>query len=131
VKAFFAFLGLIMLAAVAFGFYVKSLDSCSTSELGSVECHKLYLAFGVLFAVALMLALAAAFYAFVPPPTGANESPGKVILDSFVKALIPIVTLVLGYYFGSAQPSTKKAEASKAGHSQSYVAQIQATPIRL
>ena len=54
-KPLFAFIGALLVAGIAFGFYVSGLEPCSRSSLGALECHKLYLAFGVLFAVAIML----------------------------------------------------------------------------
>ena len=101
-KSFFSFLAVLVVAGVGFGFYVSTLQSCGSqgSTLPVMECHKLYMAFGVLFAVALMLALGAAFYALVPPPDE-KDHPGKQIFDTLAKTLLPIVTLVLGYYFGS------------------------------
>ena len=112
-KAFFAFLAAILIAGIGFGFYVSGLEPCSKSTLGGLECHKLYLAFGVLFAVAIMLALGAAFYAFVPANGGAGDPPGKQIFDSFMKTLAPIATLVLGYYFGSTQTTTQSTKDEK------------------
>jgi hypothetical protein len=38
----------------------------------------------------------------IPPPS-TGEHPGKQIFDTLAKTLLPVVTLVLGYYFGSAQ----------------------------
>ena len=109
-KPFFSFLAVLVALCVAFGFYVASLKSCSATDnaLPGLECHKLYLAFGVLFAVAIMLALGAAFYALIAPPT-TGDHPGKQIFDTLSKSLVPVITLVLGYYFGSAQVSAKSA----------------------
>lgn len=116
-KAFFLFVGALLVAGIAFGLYVSGLDKCSVmaarnTGFTELECHKLYLAFGVLFAVAILLLLSAAFYAFVPPPQGAHEHPGKQIFDNFMKVLPPIVTLVLGYYFGSMSPANPPKDHS-------------------
>ncbi len=115
-KAFFGFVGALLIAGIAFGLYISSLDKCSVMAAGSsgitdIECHKLYLAFGILFAIALLLLLAAAFYAFVPAPQGSTEVPGKQIFDNFTKILPPIITLVLGYYFGSTGGGQQKPDA--------------------
>ena len=80
-KAFFTFVGALLIAGIAFGLYISGLDKCSVvaasnSGITAIECHKLYLAFGVLFAIAILLLLAAAFYAFVPAPTGAKNYRG-------------------------------------------------------
>ena len=124
-KAFFVFLGVLLVAGIAFGLYISNLDSCAvmaartTSAFTELECHKLYLAFGVLFAIALMLALGAGFYAFLPPPQNATDNPGKLVFENFSKIFPPIITLVLGYYFGSSQTaqSIKEKPASQVGSS--------------
>jgi hypothetical protein len=111
-KSFLIFMFVLLLAAVFFGVYIHTLTDCksmanSPAGFTLVDCHKLYLAFGVLFGASMLLLVAAGLYALVPPPTGATDSPGKAIFDGFLKALIPIITLVLGYYFGSASSSSK------------------------
>ena len=117
-----SFVAALLFAGIAFGLYVSGLDKCSVmaarnAGFTELECQKLYLAFGVLFAVALLLLLSAAFYAFVPAPTGATDSPGRQIFENFVKILPPIVTLVLGYYFGSAGTNAASKEPKVAGPS--------------
>lgn len=111
-KSFFIFLGVLTLLTICFGVYVHDLKSCVEQAplFPIVDCHKLYLAFGVLFAVAIMLSLGAAFYALVPPPA-TGDHPGKQIFDTLSKSLLPVVTLVLGYYFGSAQVASPPTPA--------------------
>ena len=75
-----------------------------------MECYKLYMAFGVLFAVAVVLALGAGLYALVPP-NAEGDHPGKDIFDTLSKTLLPVVTLVLGYYFGSSQTNAVQGAA--------------------
>jgi hypothetical protein len=117
-KNFFIFLGILLASGIAFGFYISNLDSCSVmaghsnSAFTEIECHKLYLAFGVLFAIAIMLALGAGIYALIPPHQGSTDSPGKNIFENFAKIFPPIITLVLGYYFGSAQTAQPAKEKS-------------------
>jgi ABC-type dipeptide/oligopeptide/nickel transport system permease component len=103
-KPFFAFLILLVLLCAGVGFYAYRIDSCAANAavFPVMECYKLYMAFGVLFAVAVILALGAGFYALVPPHSQ-GDHPGKAIFDTLSKTLLPVVTLVLGYYFGSAQ----------------------------
>ena len=110
-RSFFGFLAVIVLVTVAFGLYVYSLSSCTDSTLSAIECHKLYLAFGVLFTVAIMLALGAGFFALVPAKDD-KDSPGRPIFDTFAKTLPPIATLVLGYYFGSAQTTAQAVKGA-------------------
>lgn len=122
-KAFFTFVAALLIAGIAFGVYISGLDKCSVVAVGgldmtAIECHKLYLAFGVLFAIAILLLLAAAFYAFVPAPAGATEPPGKLIFENFSKILPPIITLVLGYYFGSTGSSSAKPDVRPIGQEQ-------------
>ncbi len=109
-RSFFAFLAVLFVMCGGVGFYVFQLDSCArqAAALPVMECYKLYLAFGVLFAVAIMLALGAGFYVLVPAPAS-GEHPGKQIFDTLSKTLLPVITLVLGYYFGSTQLSQRPA----------------------
>lgn len=107
-KSFFGFLLVLFVMCAGMGTYVYSIPSCQAmaSSFPIMECYKLYMAFGVLFAVAIMLALGAGFYALVPPPAN-GDHPGKQIFDTLSKTLLPVVTLVLGYYFGSAQAAAQ------------------------
>ena len=119
------FLGILLLVFVAFLLYIAWLTPCSPSEQiakGMVsgdftvfECHKLYLSFGVLFAVVMMLLLSAGLYVFVRPTAG-QEDPAKNVFDTFSKVLLPIATLILGYYFGTgalkAPPAGKSSETA-------------------
>jgi hypothetical protein len=107
-KPFFAFLLVLFVMCGGVAFYVFNIDSCAqqATVFPVMECYKLYMAFGVLFAVAMMLALGAGFYALVPPPPS-GDHPGKQIFDTLSKTLLPVITLVLGYYFGSAQASVQ------------------------
>lgn len=112
-KSFFAFLLVLFVMCSGVGLYVFNLDSCAqqAAAFPIMECYKLYMAFGVLFAVAIMLSLGAGFYALIPPPAS-GDHPGKLIFDTLSKTLLPVITLVLGYYFGSAQV-TNNAAADK------------------
>jgi hypothetical protein len=107
-KSFFAFLLVLFVMCAGVGLYVFNISSCAeqAATFPIMECYKLYMAFGVLFAVAIMLALGAGFYALVPPPPS-GDHPGKQIFDTLSKTLLPVITLVLGYYFGSAQVGVK------------------------
>jgi ABC-type dipeptide/oligopeptide/nickel transport system permease component len=117
-KSFFVFLLVLFLMCSGVGLYVFHLDSCAkqADAFPIMECYKLYMAFGVLFAVAIMLSLGAGFYALIPPPA-AGDHPGKLIFDTLSKTLLPVITLVLGYYFGSAQV-TNNAAAEKSAKAQ-------------
>jgi hypothetical protein len=136
-KAFYVFLVVLLLACAGFGWYVHEIDSCakmsaeSKSGFTDFECHKLYFAFGVLFAIAIMLALGAGIYALVPPPAAGSDNPGKSIFEGFLKLWPPIITLVLGYYFGSSQGTQPKKELQPpAGVSTSESAKPASSPVK-
>lgn len=64
------------------------------------QVRKLFFAAGVLAVLAFMLLLSIAVYmsmSLAQPPAG---QAGKEIFDSMIKVIPPIMTLVLGYYFG-------------------------------
>jgi hypothetical protein len=75
-KPFYLFLTAVFLTVVASGVYVSKLADCNASSIGALECHKLYLAFGVLFAIVVMLVIGAGLYALLPPPQS-GDGPGK------------------------------------------------------
>ncbi len=108
---FFSFLVLVGLSGVGFAYYAKDISCTQITSIAGLDCFRLYLAFGVLFAVAVLLAVSAAFYALLPPPAQ-GEHPGKQIFDTMAKSLLPIVTFVLGYYFGSSQTASQSAQTT-------------------
>ena len=63
------------------------------------EVRKLFFAAGVLAVLGFMLILSIAVYMSLSQSNPAI-SAGKDIFDSMVKVVPPIITLVLGYYFG-------------------------------
>lgn len=117
---FFLFLLLVVAAGVGFGYYASDIKCSAVTSISGLECFRLYLAFGVLFAVAVLLAIAAAFYALIPPPAQ-GDNPGKQIFDTFSKSLLPIVTLVLGYYFGSSQSTATAVKERPADNASAAV----------
>lgn len=77
------------------------------------EVRRLFFAAGVLAVLAFLLVLSIAIYAATED---AGETPAKVIFDSMTKIVPPIITLVLGYYFGqssSARTFTVNQDAKK------------------
>jgi len=74
----------------------------------NLEVSRLYFAAGVIGGLGFLSVFSIVVYVWGPPgsPQG-GEPPGKVIFDACVKIIPPIVTLVLGYYFG-----TSKAQAT-------------------
>ncbi|WP_263770519.1 hypothetical protein [Propionivibrio soli] len=81
------------------------------------QVRKLFFAAGVLAVLAFILLLCVAIYASLSTQNPANPA-GKDIFDTMVKVIPPIMTLVLGYYFGQQsvvqstlnQPSTVQAK---------------------
>lgn len=63
------------------------------------EVRKLFFAAGVLAVLALLLMLSIAIYGGMGRDNPPNTA-GKDIFDSMIKVVPPIITLVLGYYFG-------------------------------
>jgi hypothetical protein len=48
----------------------------------------------------MLLLISAGLYIFNPPPAN-SENAAKNVFDTFAKVLLPIATLILGYYFGT------------------------------
>jgi len=65
---------------------------------------RMYFAASILAFLAFIFLLSIIIYALGPEPASPNtESPGKIIFDSCVKIIPPVVTLIVGFYFGTAQ----------------------------
>lgn len=75
------------------------------------EMSRLYFAAGTLAVLSFLFLVAMIFYAVGPHSTG-SESPGRVIFEACVKVIPPIVTLIIGFYFGAQQRSGEET-ASK------------------
>lgn len=76
----------------------------AVGTMSEFEKSKMYFAASVLAFLAFIFLLAMIFYALGPeqsPPS--TESPGKNIFDACVKVIPPIVTLIIGFYFGASQ----------------------------
>lgn len=63
------------------------------------DYSRLYFAAGVLAFIGFIFILAMLLYSFDKSPTGT----GKEIFDACVKVIPPIITLIIGFYFGTAQ----------------------------
>lgn len=71
------------------------------------ELSKMYFAAEVLAFLAFIFMLAIITYALGPEATPpSTETPGKTIFDACVKVIPPLVTLIIGFYFGTAQDKT-------------------------
>ena len=96
----------VLAAGVAYGMF-------AVGTFQEFEKSKLYFAAAVLAFLAFIFMLAMIFYALGPEPTVGSEPPGKAIFDACVKVIPPLVTLVIGFYFGAAQ---EKSAASPPAH---------------
>ena len=97
---FLLLLGILVLGAITY----------SSLELAPSEFQqKLLFAAGVLTGLALLFAFSITVYVW-GPSSAANgaEPPGKVVFDACVKIIPPIITLVLGYYFGATSVVSQK-----------------------
>lgn len=73
-----------------------------------LEKSKMYFAASVLAFLAFIFLLSMIFYALGPEPASSStDSPGKIIFDSCVKIIPPLVTLIVGFYFGASQNNTQ------------------------
>lgn len=87
----------ILAAGVAFGMF-------NVGTMKEFEKSKMYFAASVLAFLAFIFMLAMIFYAMGPEANSpGGESPGKAIFESCVKVIPPIVTLIIGFYFGASQ----------------------------
>ncbi|MNO82126.1 hypothetical protein D3C76_733880 [compost metagenome] len=76
----------------------------AVGTMSELEKSKMYFAASVLAFLAFIFMLSIIIYALGPEPTPpATESPGKLIFDSCVKIIPPLVTLIVGFYFGATQ----------------------------
>jgi ABC-type dipeptide/oligopeptide/nickel transport system permease subunit len=93
-------------AGVAYGMF-------AVGRMDNFEMSKMYFAAAVLAFLAFIFLLAMIFYAVGPEATSSTaESPGKGIFDACVKVIPPLVTLIIGFYFGATSdkaPTTKAA----------------------
>lgn len=87
---------------------VGSLAAYVSFEMFSMEAStdlrksQMYFGASVLAFLAFIFLLSIVVYALGPESSsGNNESPGKVIFDSCVKIIPPLVTLIVGFYFGT------------------------------
>jgi hypothetical protein len=75
------------------------------------ERSRMYFAAAVLAFLAFIFLMSMILYVFGPDvPSGAGEAPGKVIFDACVKIIPPMVTLIIGFYFGSAHERSVAAK---------------------
>jgi hypothetical protein len=91
-------------AYVAYGMF-------AVGTMKEFEMSKMYFAAAVLAFLAFIFMLAAILYGLGPeaiPPS--TEAPGKAIFDACVKVIPPMVTLIIGFYFGTTQDKTRPVQ---------------------
>ena len=68
--------------------------------------RRLYFAAGTITGLGIIFTLSMAMYYWTTPvPEAGGIFPGKEIFEACVQIIPPIITLVLGYYFGASTPS--------------------------
>jgi hypothetical protein len=93
-------------AGVAYGMF-------KVGVMEEYEKSKMYFAAAVLAFLAFIFLPSMILYAFGPDGRpAAGDAPGKVIFDACVKIIPPMVTLIIGFYFGSAHERTATAKGS-------------------
>ncbi len=76
------------------------------------EMSKLYFAASILAFLAYIMILAMIFYAFGPTVNPPAESAGKNIFDACISVIPPIVTLIIGFYFGASQVAVSQPKVN-------------------
>jgi|SRR5215467_3251096 len=82
----------------------------TTNTAADHERRRLYFAAVVLTGLGIIFLEAMGFYYFTP--AGSNSDAAEKIFEKCVTIIPPIVTLVLGYYFGRAEPRPTSEENS-------------------
>lgn len=113
----YVFFAMVTGFVVAFVLHIQSLECrADTPEYFDLECHKMYMSFGVLFCIGILLLVSGGIYILQNPPEDKQEFPARNVFDSFTKQLVPIATLVLGYYFGTSVQTPAAPEKRTNGH---------------
>jgi len=90
----------ILIGGVGFGMYKMG----KLPRFDDFEMTKLFFASAILAFLAFIFMLSIIVYALGPEPTPpSTESAGKIIFDACAKIIPPIVTLIIGFYFGTTQ----------------------------
>ena len=102
--------GLIMAAVVGGAFWTSV---AGLTPEAAFEVRRLLFAAGVLAVLAFLLVLGVVVYVASPVDTAKINPAGKEVFDAFIKIIPPIITLVLGFYFGQiAKPTSEARPAS-------------------
>ena len=82
-------------------------------QMAQYEMSKMYFAAAVLAFLAYIFMLSMIVYAFSPEHTSSTEPPGKTIFDACIKIIPPLVTLIIGFYFGTSQGTNQPPTSGK------------------
>lgn len=78
------------------------------------KTRRLYFAAGTLTGLGIIFTLSMAMYYWSTPPSLAGGvSPGKEIFEACMQIVPPIITLVIGYYFGTSATIEAKGNDRK------------------
>lgn len=110
---FFGFTILIFSLAGAIAYIAMNMHSGHRSDdppTVRLEVRRLYFVGGAISALGLVFLEGMGMYYFSCPSTGCAvgaEVPGKKIFEACVQVIPPLITLILGYYFGKTTARSK------------------------
>lgn len=110
--------GLIIVSGI---FTAVLISALFTGPEPDFEVRRLFFAAGVLGVLSFLLILGIAVLVWGPPAQGGGEAPGRLVFDSLIKVIPPIITLVLGFYFGQStagKPASEPQQQRPAAQSQ-------------
>lgn len=110
-KVVIAVIAALLVFTGVFMYYISHRQPPAGAE--PFEYYRMFFAYGILVAIAVLLVLAAALYFLAGSTAKPENQAGKEIFDSFIKILPPIATLVIGYYFGTTQANKPVPEKSE------------------
>lgn len=105
-KGFLIFTGMMVALALAMIIAIWSGRTAKT-----FETRRLFFAAGILTGLVLILLESMGmYYLSKPPSVGVAAYPAKEIFEGCLQIVPPIITLVIGYYFGSSTTPTTPSE---------------------
>ena len=78
----------------------------------NADMSKMYFAAAVLAFLAFIFILSAILYAFGPESNNGTDQAGKAIFEACAKIIPPLVTLIIGFYFGTTQARVNDTSGS-------------------
>ena len=95
-------------AYVAYGMF-------AVGTMKEFDKSKMYFAAAVLAFLAFIFMLSIILYGLGPEASSSSaDAPGRTIFDACVKVIPPMVTLIIGFYFGSVQDKSLPAQEATA-----------------